>query len=311
MSVTPVQFPPVLVALDLETTGLHPQLSEIVEIGAIAFDAATGEVVAEHASLVNPGKPIPANVTAIHGITDTMVQDAPPVREAMTRLLAFLEPYDTVLGHNVHFDLSFLLHRARQQRQPFPANWTVDTVHLARWAFPGLVSYRLSALKDLFDLQSEAHRAIPDAIACAQLFCLGIAELGRKGFAPVEITGRLCKPLLSSHQPAPESITPELKALYDICATGQRLCITYRNAQQEVTRRVVDPQGVEGLGPMPTLVAYCHFKAATRHFRTDRILTWEVVDGLPLDELLTLQGVLTAPADEPAPEPWVDPYAES
>jgi DNA polymerase-3 subunit epsilon len=61
-------LPRTYVALDLETTGLNPDKDAIIEVGAVKF--RDGEIVEEFTTLVNPGRPIPPEITMITGITD-------------------------------------------------------------------------------------------------------------------------------------------------------------------------------------------------------------------------------------------------
>ncbi|WP_298622583.1 exonuclease domain-containing protein, partial [uncultured Legionella sp.] len=63
--------------VDLETMGLNPSQHEIIELGMLSFSfSADGihSVVAQYNELNNPGKPIPAEVTKVTGITDADVQ---------------------------------------------------------------------------------------------------------------------------------------------------------------------------------------------------------------------------------------------
>jgi DNA polymerase-3 subunit epsilon len=61
------------VAFDTETTGLHPMMHRLVEIGAIRF-RLTGREVATFQTLINPQTPIPPDLQQVHGITDAMVR---------------------------------------------------------------------------------------------------------------------------------------------------------------------------------------------------------------------------------------------
>jgi DNA polymerase III epsilon subunit-like protein len=91
------------VFLDTETTGLHYyQGDDIVEIAIVS---QSGEVLLN--SLVNPGRPIPGDATAIHGITDQMVEDAPTIQELMPRIVEALRGKVLVV-YNVEFDWNFL-----------------------------------------------------------------------------------------------------------------------------------------------------------------------------------------------------------
>jgi len=69
-------LPRTYVALDLETTGLNPDKDAIIEVGAVKF--RDGEIVEEFTTLVNPGRPIPPEITMITRITDRDVLSAPP-----------------------------------------------------------------------------------------------------------------------------------------------------------------------------------------------------------------------------------------
>lgn len=95
-----------LVFLDLETTGPSIYTDRIVEIGLLKiFPDGTRETFE---SLVNPGMPIPPETTAIHGISDNDVAQAPPFERIADKVLAFLEGSD-ISGFNVlKFDLPIL-----------------------------------------------------------------------------------------------------------------------------------------------------------------------------------------------------------
>lgn len=88
---------PSCVVLDTETTGLHDS-ARIVEIAILSID---GEVLLD--SLVNPGVPIPAEATRIHGITDEMVKDAPTFSDLLVPLTAALHGRKVVI-YNRDFD---------------------------------------------------------------------------------------------------------------------------------------------------------------------------------------------------------------
>ena len=88
---------PAAVVLDTETTGLHDS-ARIVEIAVLGVD---GSVLLD--SLVNPGVPIPAEATRIHGITDDMVKDAPGFSDLLVPLTAALHNRKIVI-YNREFD---------------------------------------------------------------------------------------------------------------------------------------------------------------------------------------------------------------
>ena len=65
-------YTPDYVLFDLETTGISCETDDVIEISAVKV--AGGKIVDEFSTLVNPGRPIPAQASAVNGITDEMVQ---------------------------------------------------------------------------------------------------------------------------------------------------------------------------------------------------------------------------------------------
>jgi len=96
-----------LVVFDLETTGTNIATDRIVEIGALKIHTDGREEFRRH--LVNPSIPIPAEVTAIHGITDEDVKDAPSFKDLSNNLLSFISNCD-LAGYNcIKFDVPVLV----------------------------------------------------------------------------------------------------------------------------------------------------------------------------------------------------------
>lgn len=166
------------VAFDLETTGLSPQNDAIVEIGAVKVE--NGRVTDTFSTFVNPRRPIPEAATAIHHITDQMVENAPDPGAALADFQAFVGNLPCV-AHNCSFDASFL---AAAGLSPLPS--FADSLAMARSLLPGLPNYKLGAVCAAIDHEiCEAHRALDDAKAvcaiiqsCAPL--LAEAEAGKK-----------------------------------------------------------------------------------------------------------------------------------
>lgn len=94
------------VVIDTETTGLHKSKDKILELGAVRF--VGGKPVEIFETLVNPGRPIPKEVTAINHITDDMVAGCPTIREVLPAFDRFVGT-SNVVGHNLDFDLGFIL----------------------------------------------------------------------------------------------------------------------------------------------------------------------------------------------------------
>ena len=96
-----------IVFLDLETTGLNLTTDRIVEIALLKVDQEGKKVVKR--KLINPEKPIPAEVSAIHGITDDMVRDAPTFRQIANEVKQFLEGADLGGYNSNKFDWPLLM----------------------------------------------------------------------------------------------------------------------------------------------------------------------------------------------------------
>jgi DNA polymerase-3 subunit epsilon/ATP-dependent DNA helicase DinG len=150
------------VAVDLETTGLDPVRDAIIEIGAARF--VDGQLTEEFSTFVDPARPIPEFISRLTGITDDMVHGAPQPAEAVDRLRAFVGQAP-VVGHNVGFDLGFLVARGALR-----GNTRIDTYDLACVLLPRAPRYNLGSLADqLGHTLRHAHRALDDARATGEV----------------------------------------------------------------------------------------------------------------------------------------------
>jgi DNA polymerase-3 subunit epsilon len=95
-----------IVFFDLETTGINVSTDRIVEISLLKISPNGREQWMT--TRVNPGIPIPAKVTAIHGISDEDVANAPSFREIAKNLAAFLEGCDLAGYNSIKFDIPVL-----------------------------------------------------------------------------------------------------------------------------------------------------------------------------------------------------------
>lgn len=149
------------VVFDLETTGMSPELDDIIEISAIKVK--DGEVVDEFSTLVNPGRPIPEGASKVNGITDEMVAESPGFEEVFEQFLEFIGE-EVLVGHNIAgFDMKFLYRYAKQYWNQTLDNNFVDTVGIAKQCLPHLAHRRLTDLAAHYKLSTEgAHRALFD-----------------------------------------------------------------------------------------------------------------------------------------------------
>jgi DNA polymerase-3 subunit epsilon len=157
-----------LVVIDTETTGMSPHLGHaLIEIARV--DIVDGSLGESWSSLVQPGRSIPADAVAVHGITDAMMAEAPPV-ETVAAELARACAGAFLVFHNAAFDLPFLQALMKKAGLPPLYHPVLDTFGLARGLLKGQ-SHALKTLATQFGLQVEAsHRALGDALSTARLF---------------------------------------------------------------------------------------------------------------------------------------------
>ena len=157
------------VLFDIETTGLDPNVDQIIEISALKI--ADGEVIEEFSTLVNPGVHIPAMAVSISGITDDMVKDAPDTKTALKDFIDFIG--DSVLtGHNIYrFDLPFIRRDALNHLGRDIENEYMDTLTIAKRYLPQLESRSLSSLSAYYGVSyAGAHRALTDCRINLEVF---------------------------------------------------------------------------------------------------------------------------------------------
>jgi len=174
------------VVVDLETTGGRAGADAITEIGAVKVRG--GEVLGEFQTLVNPGVPIPAQITVLTGITNAMVLPAPRIEEVLPSFLEFIRGA-VLVAHNAPFDIGFLRAAARATGHPWPGNQVVDTVRLARAAVTRdeVPNYRLGSLTALFRAEvTPDHRALSDARATVDVLHALLGRLAGAGVTHLE-----------------------------------------------------------------------------------------------------------------------------
>jgi len=181
-----------VVVLDIETTGWLPPEAAVTEIGAVRLRA--GRPAGQFEALVNPGRPIPAEVAALTGITDAMVTGAPPIRVVLPEFLAFAGG-SVLAAHNAPFDIGFLSAAARSCGARWPPFAVLDTAVLARLVFGetafgetvfgqagGPSDCKLATLAEFFGTATAPrHRALADALAAAEVLTRLLALLTAAG----------------------------------------------------------------------------------------------------------------------------------
>ncbi len=159
--------------LDVETTGFDATAERVIELGIVR--AIGGEIVSRHNWLINPGKPIPAASTAVHGITDADVKDKPSFAEVAVEIAAALEGAWPA-AYNADFDKGFVLaefQRAGEEKTSAfgrDIQW-LDPLVWARHLYASEKSKKLSDIAALLGIElANAHRASDDAEAALRVW---------------------------------------------------------------------------------------------------------------------------------------------
>lgn len=167
------------VFLDLETTGLDPATDEIVEIAMVPFDfTADGRIFSVHEPFErfrDPGRPIPAEVVALTGITDKMVAGS-SIDPA--EIDAFVGPTTVLaIAHHANFDRRFA-----ERFCPSFANlsWACSWSEIP-WAEEGFEGTKLIHLAAGCGFFHEGHRAVHDCRAGIELLSRALPRSGRRG----------------------------------------------------------------------------------------------------------------------------------
>ncbi|CUI03073.1 3'-5' exonuclease [Massilia antarctica] len=173
-----------IVMLDFETTGLSPANGDrITEVAALRI--VEGRVTERYVSLVNCGARIPYFISELTGISQAMVDAAPPVERVLPQLLDFIGS-DALSAHNASFDEKFLKAEAERLGLATAHEGLVCSLKLSRRVFPGLSSYKLGLLSGQLGIRfrSAAHRAESDAEVAAEVLIHIARHLGHAyGFA--------------------------------------------------------------------------------------------------------------------------------
>jgi DNA polymerase III subunit epsilon len=177
-------MPPIAV-IDFETTGLSPAMGDRATEVAIVLMDDNGQVVDRFQSLMNAGVRISGFIEAYTGISNEMIESAPPAEEVMAAASRFVGDAPMV-AHNASFDQRFwAAELSRLGCDAAPANQHAPyacTMLLSRRLYPEARSFRLGSLAAFHDLPSSgrAHRAMADAEVAAALLARIQRDLERR-----------------------------------------------------------------------------------------------------------------------------------
>ena len=103
----PLQLQRPIAFIDLETTGVNLATDRIIEIAVVKIMPDKSRVCKQ--KYINPQRPIPPESTAVHGITDEQVKDAPTFKEVANELKQFIDNADLSGYNSNRFDIPLLV----------------------------------------------------------------------------------------------------------------------------------------------------------------------------------------------------------
>jgi DNA polymerase-3 subunit epsilon len=163
-----------LVALDTESTGLSTKSDRLVEVAALEFDAETGKPLRTLHRYVNPQRPVPAEATQVHGLTDEFLADKPTFPAVAEELMEFVRGATAVI-HNARFDVGLLdaeLKRIKAGEFSKSVVEVQDTLALSRRTLKAK-KHTLDALCDRFGVDRSSrtlHGALLDCELLAAVY---------------------------------------------------------------------------------------------------------------------------------------------
>ncbi len=163
------------IAVDTETNGLGGEACEITEIGAVLVGG--GELHDRWQSLVRTNLPLRRGIQRFTGITQAMVDAAPPPEAVLPALQGLLRER-VMVAHNAPFDRRVLVQAFARAGLEWPGPPVICTAAMARTLLPLQRERRLGALADALGIEVMlAHRALADAETCARVLCALLPRL--------------------------------------------------------------------------------------------------------------------------------------
>jgi DNA polymerase-3 subunit epsilon/CBS domain-containing protein len=190
------------VVIDTETTGLDTRSARIVQMAAVRI--VKGSVVADEpfVTLVDPGQPIPAASTAIHGLADADVAGAPGFVEAYAAFRAYVG-FDMLVGHTVAFDLAVIGGECGRTGLPYRPLPALDTALLAEVANPGLAGTGIETLAAWLGVEVVGRHTAPgDALTTARIFAALVPYLRDRGIRTCGEAEAACRELVDARAAA-------------------------------------------------------------------------------------------------------------
>lgn len=269
------------VSFDIETTGLSPFVAKVVELSGVKFRLRDGQFT-EFSTLVDPECTIPAQVTAIHGITNRMVAGKPKIAEVIPKFFDWVGPNNVVMAaHNASFDVSFIKFAIARHQLSVPKHHVIDTLTLARRLLHQMPNYKLSTLVELLGLTyGDHHRALADSHhvrTLLQHISQTTAELETWGqMTELQCVMKFGEDELSSRDTSADNENAaHLEIIKQALEAGNALAFTYKGMR--ASKKKVSPITILQNRGTFYLTANCHRAQAERTFRLDKMYDVSII----------------------------------
>lgn len=230
------------VAFDTETSGSYPLGNEIVEVGLVKWEA--GKEVASFDQLIKPRRPMGQEVIAIHGITNEMVAQSPPMEKVIGIVREFIG--DSILiAHHAPFDLGFLVVELEQYGFTLPTAMPLCSSLISRKVIKGSDNHKLQTLVKYLKINAgPAHRAESDARACLQvaLRCFEIIGESASYQDLLKVQGKNLQ--WKNYSIRDLEFNSDLKGLMDAIKNNQSVEFVYMSGSQKGKVRKAIPHGI-------------------------------------------------------------------
>jgi DNA polymerase-3 subunit epsilon len=255
-----------VVFIDLEMSGLDPEIDRVVQLCLERSDGAALRSFVR-APLRDPV------ARRVHGITEADLASAPPF-EALAAEVASLLEGAVVVAHGADHDVAFLRAELARAGRSWDPPYYLDTLRLARLAFPGRRSHGLAALAaDLGIEHAVPHRADHDVRALRGLWPHLLSALKPQSMRALWELGH-----------APRRVRPEvLESAARAQALARPVMVRYRAAGRGIREFGFCVRDVRADLDPPLVLGYLHRSRGRRELRADRILTIEPLAHDPAD----------------------------
>lgn len=161
--------------VDIETTGNNLDVDEIIQIGVCIMHQH--QIIDSFETFIKTNQNIPLFIQSLTKINNNMLVHAPTFDDIAKQLFELLEGC-VFVAHNVDFDLNFVQKYFNACNIEYRPKYIIDTVDIFKIVYPTMTRYQLSYIAEQLGVNlKNAHRAIDDAFATAEILNLALAKL--------------------------------------------------------------------------------------------------------------------------------------